>query len=225
VPIGYILVGVVLGLSLDHGSWGAVVGGVLGFILAEIQSIKRRLDQLGSGSAAQTSSTEESRWGEGASPPSTDDDHTAPPVEAKPVPVPASSSEPESVYPEPAVDSAPQTATAGDANTASGSLDWLPGWITGGNTVVRVGVIVLFFGVAFLLKYAAEHTNVPIEFRLAGVALGAIALLVTGIWLRRRREAYGLSLEGGAIGILYLVVFAASTKSTTKSTTKRVRLD
>jgi len=39
-------------------------------------------------------------------------------------------------------------------------------YFTGGNTLVRVGVVILFIGVAFLLRYVAEHTHVPIEFRL-----------------------------------------------------------
>src|SRR3989304_6644254 len=50
----------------------------------------------------------------------------------------------------------------------------------GGNTLVRVGVIVLFFGVAFLLKYASERIEIPIEARLIGVALGAIVMLAIG---------------------------------------------
>jgi len=82
-------------------------------------------------------------------------------------------------------------------------------FFTGGNALVRAGVIVLFFGVAFLLRYAAEHTRVPIEFRLAGVAVGAIALLVLGWSLRRARRGYALALQGGAVGILYLIIFAA----------------
>ena len=32
---------------------------------------------------------------------------------------------------------------------------------------------VLFFGVAFLLRYVAEHSHVPVEFRLSGVGVGA----------------------------------------------------
>src|SRR5690606_11784875 len=50
-------------------------------------------------------------------------------------------------------------------------------WLFGGNAMVRIGIVVLFFGVAFLAKYAAEHTTVPIELRLVGVALGAIVML------------------------------------------------
>jgi len=82
-------------------------------------------------------------------------------------------------------------------------------WITGGNTLARVGVLVLFVGVAFLLKYAAEHITIPIEVRVAGVALGGVALLVFGWRLRERRTAYAMILQGGGVGVLYLTVFAA----------------
>jgi uncharacterized membrane protein len=82
-------------------------------------------------------------------------------------------------------------------------------YFTGGNTLVRVGVIILFIGMAFLLRYVAERTSVPIEFRLAGVALAGIVLLALGWRLRKKREGYALALQGGAIGILYLTVFTA----------------
>jgi uncharacterized membrane protein len=82
-------------------------------------------------------------------------------------------------------------------------------WITGGNALARAGVLVLFVGVGFLLKYAAEHVSVPIELRLTGVALGAIVLLVVGWRLRERRTAYAMALQGGGVGVLYLTVFAA----------------
>jgi len=83
------------------------------------------------------------------------------------------------------------------------------GFLTGGNMLVRAGVIVLFFGVAFLLRYMAEHTHVPIEFRLSGISLGGIALLVFGWRLRTTRSGYALAVQGGGVGILYLTVFAA----------------
>jgi uncharacterized membrane protein len=82
-------------------------------------------------------------------------------------------------------------------------------YFTGGNTLVRVGIIILFIGVAFLLRYVAERTQVPIELRLTGVALGAIVLLVLGWRLRAKRPGYALALQGGATAILYLIVFAS----------------
>ena len=82
-------------------------------------------------------------------------------------------------------------------------------YFSGENLLARVGVIVMFFGVAFLVKYAAEHTPLPIEFRFIGIALGAIGMLVASWRLRQRLQDYALVLQGGAIGILYLDVFAA----------------
>ncbi len=82
-------------------------------------------------------------------------------------------------------------------------------WLTGGNTLARVGIVLLFIGVGFLLKYAAEHVTVPLELRLAGVVIGGVALLVLGWWLRERRTAYAMILQGGGVGVLYLTVFAA----------------
>jgi uncharacterized membrane protein len=81
--------------------------------------------------------------------------------------------------------------------------------LVGGNLVAKVGILVLFFGVAFLIKYFYERIHVPIELRLTGVAIGALVVLVIGWRLRESRPGYALILQGGAIGVLYLVIFAA----------------
>ncbi len=78
-----------------------------------------------------------------------------------------------------------------------------------GNIVAKVGVVILFFGVGFLLKYAYEHALLPVPLRLAGVATGAMALLYGGWRLRATRRLYGLILQGAGIGLLYLDVFFA----------------
>ncbi len=82
-------------------------------------------------------------------------------------------------------------------------------WLFGGNTVLRVGVLLLFLGLAFLLRYASERVVVPVELRYMGVAAAAIALLALGWWLRHKRATYGLLLQGTGIAVLYLTVFAA----------------
>ncbi|MBR8364341.1 DUF2339 domain-containing protein [Burkholderia sp. AU19243] len=104
----------------------------------------------------------------------------------------------------------PATAQPREPGIVERALQAARDWLLGGNTVVRVGVIVLFFGVAFLLKYAADNDMLPIEFRLAGTALAAGALLAIGWRVRARRAAYGLVLQGGGVGILYLTIFAAT---------------
>ncbi|MGC5700020.1 DUF2339 domain-containing protein [Pseudomonas sp. NFXW11] len=82
-------------------------------------------------------------------------------------------------------------------------------WLLGGNTVLRVGVVLLFLGLAFLLRYATEGMVVPIELRYAGVAASSLGLLALGWWLRRRNSGYALMLQGTGIAVLYLTVFAA----------------
>lgn len=83
-------------------------------------------------------------------------------------------------------------------------------WFTGGNTLTRVGVVILFFGVAFLLAWFADHLTLSIEVSLALVALAGAALIALGAWLGASRLAYGLSLQGAGAGVLYLTTFAAS---------------
>lgn len=82
-------------------------------------------------------------------------------------------------------------------------------WLFGGNTVLRVGVVLLFLGLAFLLRYATEGVVVPVELRYAGVAAAALGLLGLGWWLRARNSSYALILQGTGIAVLYLTVFAA----------------
>ncbi|WP_407275458.1 DUF2339 domain-containing protein [Halothiobacillus sp. DCM-1] len=101
---------------------------------------------------------------------------------------------------QPPVDSAPQ-----DTPFWQRAYDWL---VTG-NVVAKLGVIVLFFGLAFLLKYAADRAIFPIEWRLATVALGGGVLFGFGWFLRHRHAGYALVLQGGGVGVVYLTLFAA----------------
>lgn len=78
-----------------------------------------------------------------------------------------------------------------------------------GNTIVKVGVVLIFFGVSFLLKYAIDNEMIPIELRLAASALFAIGLVKLGWNLRAKSRDYGLILQGGGIGILILVTFVS----------------
>ena len=87
-------------------------------------------------------------------------------------------------------------------------------WVFGGNTIVKIGVLILFFGLAFLLRYTAERVSVPVEFRYAGVALVGAFLLGLGWRLRGRSDRsggtdYGVILQGAGIGVFYLTALAA----------------
>lgn len=82
-------------------------------------------------------------------------------------------------------------------------------WFKRGNPMARIGIVVLFFGGAFLARYAAETGFFPIEVRLMGLAAGAMLLLGIGWRLREKSRNYALILQGGGIAVLYLTVFAA----------------
>lgn len=89
------------------------------------------------------------------------------------------------------------------------AIQLIKNYFSEGNLFVRVGMLVLFFGVAFLLKYAAEHSVFPIELRISAIALAAMAVLYVGWRLRDKNRAYGLILQGGSIGVLYMTFYAA----------------
>jgi uncharacterized membrane protein len=82
-------------------------------------------------------------------------------------------------------------------------------WLLGGNTIVKVGIGILFIGLAFLAKFATDHVRVPIEVRLSSIGGAALVLLAIGWRLRERRAGYAQVLQGGAVAVLYLTLFAA----------------
>ncbi len=220
-----LLIGLILGSAFGFGEgtlwgglWGALIGAVIGWYR------KRNRDgDLEARVAALEAAVAELR--RGASP--------APSAAAQPVPteapaphVPEADIPPEPLHrPTPGyIESAPAAAVArpmgADADTVTteaatkepagpSPVEQAWQWLTGGNALVRVGVVVLFFGVAFLLKYAYENSRLPIEARLIGVALGAAVMLAVGWRLRESRPVYALALQGGGVGLLYLIVFGA----------------
>jgi len=82
-------------------------------------------------------------------------------------------------------------------------------YFTDGNIFVRIGILILFFGVAFLLKFAAENSAIPLEIRFLGAAFGGLLLLAFGWKLRIKKPIYALLLQGGGIGVIYITIFAA----------------
>jgi uncharacterized membrane protein len=78
-----------------------------------------------------------------------------------------------------------------------------------GNLVAKVGAVILFFGVGFLLKFAYERDLIPVWIRLASVATFGAALVLGGARLMATRRVYALILQGAGIGVLYLDTFFA----------------
>ena len=82
----------------------------------------------------------------------------------------------------------------------------------GGNWFNRIGVLAIFLGVAFFLKYAVDKEWIGPTGRVAiGVTIG-IAFLIVGERLRQRYASYAYGLTGGGIAILYASIWFASFK-------------
>jgi len=81
--------------------------------------------------------------------------------------------------------------------------------LTGGNLLLKTGIVVLFLGLAFLLRYASERVHIPIGLRYLSVAGGGLAAVVAGWKLQSRRREYGLILQGFGVAVMYLTSLAA----------------
>lgn len=87
-----------------------------------------------------------------------------------------------------------------------------PTWwsrLLAGNLLAKVGVILLFFGVASGLRLAAEYGLLPVQLRLLLGAVAGLAMILFG-WSRAQqaeRRMFGLALQGGGFAILYLIVY------------------
>ncbi|MCZ6642792.1 MAG: DUF2339 domain-containing protein [Gammaproteobacteria bacterium] len=216
------------------GLFGFVFGGVLGYIAVilsrqgkDLEQLKQQVASLVAPASAAAPSVPEPPTPESVSAPAPeptpepaiDQAQPAPTPSPPPLPTPSPASSPAL---EPAVAAGPVRSEASrPASAAIGKasqidkliaefFDRIKSFFTTGNVVVRVGVIVLFFGVAFLLNYAYEHSMIPVELRLAGAGLGGIALTVFGWRLRGRSDTYGLVLQGAGVGILYLTIYASA---------------
>jgi len=104
-------------------------------------------------------------------------------------------------------------ATPAAAPAESATAAWrqhpLLAWFVQVHLMVQIGVVVLFFGVGFLVKYAVDQGWFPLELRLISAALLGVVLATVGWRVRTQRRTYGLALIGGGIGIVYLTTFGA----------------
>ncbi|HET6566671.1 MAG TPA: DUF2339 domain-containing protein [Rhodothermales bacterium] len=215
----------VLGLlAVDHGPTGLVVGGLIGFLLdrslARQRTLQKQVDAL-----ADSLRNLRSAAGQYEA-------ESAPPVQEpipqeqapSPSPIPVAPERPATPSPRPDRDPTParhrgrvpepaRSAVSGvfaKGNTAFARVQGhVRQFLLDGNAFVRVGLLVLFLGLAFLVKFAADNDYLPIEARLAGSALAGLLLCCAGWRLRGKRAEYALALQGGGVAVLYLTVFVA----------------
>ena len=82
----------------------------------------------------------------------------------------------------------------------------------GGNWFNRIGIIAIFLGVTFFLKYAVDNQWIgPVGRVLIGAAVG-LGFLILGERLRKRYPSYAYGLTGGGVAVLYAATWFASGK-------------
>ncbi|MGK5053570.1 DUF2339 domain-containing protein [Janthinobacterium sp. RB2P8] len=129
----------------------------------------------------------------------------APAAEPAPAaPLPPKPAPPVPAKPAPAVPNTPSWIAHPDGLVAKAK-----NWLFTGNLVAKLGLLILFLGVSFLLKYVSAQVTLPIELRLAAIVLADIALLAWAWRIRIKRPGISLPLEGTALAILMLVTFGA----------------
>lgn len=203
-----LVVGAMIGVMLPGSGMilaGAGIGAAIGAILGSRNNARRdqtsRLEQL-SARVAELSSRltiVESRLGVGS--PAV---RAPPPAPSAYAPVAAAPPSSAALTREPAPDTAEVLA-----DPAADDLTRLWQWLIGGNILAKVGVALLFFGVASGLRLAAQYGLLPVPLRLAAAAAAAAAM----IWFGRDRITrgthmmFGVALQGGGFALLYLVVY------------------
>jgi len=203
------------GFLLGHGSWGVVSGAALGIMLAFLRSTRRqsralgeslgllemRLQSLEIGPVKPTESASQAvQSTTPAERPEPATAASAPPARPAPSPPPPRRVEPTL---------ARRPVPAAGPDRIQQGLNWLKQLIFGGNTIVRVAILILLVGLTIGAKWGIDEGWLTIEARLAFGALTGLALTVVGFRLRDKQRGFGTTLQGGGIAALYLVIFFA----------------
>lgn len=96
-----------------------------------------------------------------------------------------------------------------ELKTMTSMWDAALNWFKGGNSIVRIAVVILLIGVVLLLRFASEYWQLTLSAKMAGIGASGIALTGLGYFLRQRRFDYAISLQGLGLGVLFLVLFSS----------------
>ncbi len=230
------LIGAIVGGAIGHGLWvmGAVVGAIVGLWLGQRQPPRRTPDDADVLERLQrveeelaTLRDEVDALRDGREPEWRDIASATPTTEApQPQAMPAAVDKDDwnlvvaSDKPEPAAPDKPEPAAPDSAQPEAQpaaepfrSPIEMPEWLAkiwAGNPLAKIGIILLFFGVASGLKLAAEYGLMPVPLRLFLAAAGGVALIVFGVSkvrdpLHQIHRTFGLAIQGGGFALLYLV--------------------
>lgn len=216
------LIGLIIGLAFepwlggDTPFIGLIVGGLLGFALSRARGwrawrdLPTRLDALEAEVARLRRELQAARRAVAAEAPRVEAPPEAP---AEPQPVNAESAvvspDAPAAQPLPAAPPSPMPRRAGLPGFTPPTLA-APAWLQrlfAGNPLAKIGIVVLFFGVASALRLAVDHGLLPVPLRLFATAAAGVALILFGLAKARtpERRNFALAAQGGGFALLYLV--------------------
>ncbi|OGS78691.1 MAG: hypothetical protein A2Z94_05005 [Gallionellales bacterium GWA2_55_18] len=231
-----LLIGLVLGNIAGAGK-GAFIGSILGLfcglIYEQVRNRKQSLEervavleklvqqvstQIATLNSAQQPAAQAKA--ESMSLSATQQPETVTPIASMPIDSPSTppliepanpSNRPAFSHPIRPIDSLDKTQYQPDITSARSFLEeheWLAKLFKG-NILAKIGVIILFFGIASGLKLAIDMGLFPISVRLMLGALAAISMSIFGFHHAQKPEhrMFGQTLQGGGLGILYLLVY------------------
>ncbi|MBK6726203.1 MAG: DUF2339 domain-containing protein [Xanthomonadales bacterium] len=113
--------------------------------------------------------------------------------------------------PEAAVRKPPPLPQRAPAPVATSEPNAIARWLFESSWIAKIGIGLVLIGVGALLRFAVKEgwLDFPIEMRLAAIAAAALAALAVGWRQREGKRIFALNLQGGAIAVLMMVVFAA----------------
>ncbi|OBU11390.1 DUF2339 domain-containing protein [Morganella psychrotolerans] len=82
-------------------------------------------------------------------------------------------------------------------------------WLLNGNVLAKVGILLLFVGLSYLLKFSIENNMLTPEFRLIGAGTLSVVLFIAAWRVRDKNRLYSLIVQGGSLGAFYITIFAA----------------
>lgn len=225
-----LIAGAIIGSMGGSGAW-SLVGGILGLAAGvlygehlrsrnhpleeRVAELEKQVGRLSAQIAALRTGQQQAASKPAAvvaSSPVVEPAREAPPVlEKSPAPISAAVEAPVVSRPvlpaASAVQQQPLPALAAE-DEAVAENEWLAK-IFKGNILAKIGVVILFFGIASGLKLAVEMGLFPISVRLMMGALAAIGMSIFGYHRAQQPEhrMFGQAMQGGGMGILYLLVY------------------
>lgn len=79
----------------------------------------------------------------------------------------------------------------------------------GGNHVARLGVVMLFIGMVFFIRFVSQQVVISLSVRLVFAGICSSIMAGLGWGLRDKKPTFALVLQGGGLGMAYLTTYAA----------------